>query len=659
MRSLHADLLAACKSTSATPVVTVTARNEIGAVRRHDFTTLDSTANASGAHDAAVAGDASVTRVRMDAGTVKQQRVTTPATGPWTSWNNLETGRGTRLAICSHSARVLVAFTDAANTGIYVRESTDNGSTYGAATLVVTAASTVTDLAIAMKNSSGDAMLVWGESTGALLKVKDRTSGTWGTTFTSPASFNSMNGIAVCHGADWDIVIAGVEVTTLKPTLWSYAYGDGFNLTAATWGTLRIQAQAENAGGTSYLAPFVAFTDAYRITFVQSESFTGGLSRCFRATLHPDQSWTTGPYSWTTPTPTDYTDLNGLAVAAVLGASSGHLYESGVATVKRAPVSLVTLDLSADVLEIDAFESTAEASAEILLNNDAGQYVGPPSSLAIGNAVTIAWGYYTASGNRTSEMQTFWIRDAEHVVDGRGRSRLRLRLESGFGLMARNLQRTQIIETSTPQGILLRCATRAGLYLSGNGSSSRSGTLSLNNVIAPGVDGLTAARRMLALIADRLFMMAGTECRLTEPLTGDTTDYTFGTDHPIRSLRWRTQPAPVGEVFAHGAGATGQASDFALVEQNLAPITNIRDITSTTGATANATATAHLRQRKLDEPDGVLVAQPHVGLEPLDVIALDQPLVSGSTITARVMAIRWQYTKRRSILDQTLTLGPK
>lgn len=85
----------------------------------------------------------------------------------------------------------------------------------------------------------------------------------------------------------------------------------------------------------------------------------------------------------------------------------------------------------------------------------------------------------------------------------------------------------------------------------------------------------------------------------------------------------------------------------------------MRDITSTGASAANATATAHLRQRKLDEADGELIVQPHVGLEPLDVIAIDQPLVSASTLAARVMAIRWRYDKRRAILDQTLTLGPK
>lgn len=662
MRSISAALLAACKSLSAVPYITATAKNQIGAVRRHDFTTLDSTANASGDHDACVPADGSVIRVRMEGGNVRFQRVTTPATGPWTAWSNLDTGRGVRVACSAVGARVVVAYTDAAGTSVYVKDSTDNGATFGAAVLAAgVAPSAITSLAIAMKSTTNsDCLLVFTESTGNILKVKPRAAGAWGATVTSPATFGGLSGTGAVYDGDYCLLITGTEITTLKPTLWSYAYGDGAFLGAGVWGTLNIQQQAENGGGTSYLAPYITFTDVHRISFVQFESFTGGQTRVFRAALHPLQPFVSGAYTWRTPTPSTYTDANGAALAAIIGATTGFLYESGVATVKRANLALVSLDLSDDVLSIDVHESTDDGRAELLLNNDAGQYTGPPAPLVLGNAVEIAFGYYTTAGDQASQLQTFWIRGMEHRVDGRGHSQLLLRLESGFGLLARNIQRTQISEAAaTPSSIVGRILTRAGISGDGTGQSARAAALSIAFVITPATDGATALARVLALIADRVVMRAGVDALFTEPLVGDATDYAIGDDHPVRSFRYLQRAAPISEAFAHGAGATGQATDQTLAEQNLSPIGNIRDITSAAAGTAAATATAHLRQRKLDERDGELVIQPHVGLEPLDIITIDQPLVSAATIAARVMAIHWQYDKRRNILDQTLTLGPR
>src|SRR5437763_14033465 len=125
MRSIPADLLAAQKSTSAEPFVDVVASNESAGVRRLDFLSLNATVNPIAKHDVAVAGDGSVTRVRMDAGAVKQDRATDPAaTGPWNTWTNLATGMGTNVACAAKGTRVIIVYTDAAGTGIKTREST-------------------------------------------------------------------------------------------------------------------------------------------------------------------------------------------------------------------------------------------------------------------------------------------------------------------------------------------------------------------------------------------------------------------------------------------------------------------------------------------------------------------------------------------------------
>ena len=83
MRTLSAPLLTAQKSASAEPYVDVVVENSVLGVRRLDFAQLDATSHTIAKHDVAVAGDGSVTRVRIESGAVKQQRVSNPAAGPW------------------------------------------------------------------------------------------------------------------------------------------------------------------------------------------------------------------------------------------------------------------------------------------------------------------------------------------------------------------------------------------------------------------------------------------------------------------------------------------------------------------------------------------------------------------------------------------------
>ena len=75
MRSISAELDAAQRSASRDPEIAAVIRNDVECVRRLDFTTVNDTVNAVGNHDCAVTDDGTFHRVRMDAGTVKYQRI--------------------------------------------------------------------------------------------------------------------------------------------------------------------------------------------------------------------------------------------------------------------------------------------------------------------------------------------------------------------------------------------------------------------------------------------------------------------------------------------------------------------------------------------------------------------------------------------------------
>lgn len=234
MRSLSATLLAAQQGASREPYVDVAAENSLAGIRRLDFAQLDATANTIASHDAAVAGDGSLTRVRSDgAGNVLQQRVANPGAGPWNAWNNIGAGKGNLVACAAKGTRVIVVYVDAAGSGIKMRESTDNGVTYAAEVAVVTAAAAVVDLAVAYKNPAGDHAIAW--VTASTLNAIVRTGGAYGAASASGVSVSSFNGVAMTYLFDWNILVTGVEATTLRRSLWAITFGDGFDKAVGVW----------------------------------------------------------------------------------------------------------------------------------------------------------------------------------------------------------------------------------------------------------------------------------------------------------------------------------------------------------------------------------------------------------------------------------------
>jgi hypothetical protein len=658
MRTLSADLLAAQRSASAEPRVDVVIENAIGGMRRVDFTLLDGTAQTIGKHGVAVAADGSVSRVRSDnAGNILQQRVAPPVPGiAWASWTTLASGKGNVVAIAARGTRVAIVYADAAGTGIKIRESTDSGATYGAETAVVTAAAAVVSLAVAYKNSSGDLAITW--VTAAQLNIIKRTAGAFGAAAGAALTVSSLSGVAICYGFDWDIVLTGVEAATLARTLWTIVYGDGSDAAAGTWGTLYPQQQAESDSSVTYSAPAIVYTDTYRINFVEADAFTGGATRTYRTSVHPAKTFVAGANTLRTPAPVNYAGAEGLALAADAG-GTGYLYESAPDAIYRAPQSQSLLTLTPDVIAVELEERLDATGGYIEIDNASGAYAGPPAPIAAGNLVSISWGYRTAAGLQSSKMADLWIAACEHRRTG-GVSTLRLHVEGGWEILRRNRQRTQIVHTGaeTYQQVLIRIFSRAGLHLSASAASTRAVTLApARFTIHPQASGFEAAQQALDFLADRIRMNTLAGAVLTEPLVAAASDYTYGAAHPLRDVRLRTERPSVAEAHAFGAGAFGEALDFATAAQGGGTREQQRDITSATGAAAAATATAHLRRRALDAAAGRIVVPPNCGQELLDVVDFSDALVAPAAVKRRVSSIRWTYDRRRAAYEQTLTLG--
>jgi len=659
MRSILSALDTAQKQPSREPYIPVTIENRWEAVRRWNLSTLNSTVNTPGKHDVAVAGDGSITRVRIESATVKQQRVTAPLTpSAWDTWNNLVSSIGSQVACAARGARVAVAYTDAAGTGILIVESTDNGQTFGSLVAVHTAASAVQDLAIAYKNTSGDLAVAWVTAT--QLQIRRRDGGSWATTATHGTAQQGLNGIAMTYFTDYAMLVTGQPAGTSGFALWSTIYGDGFDQTLNTFGSWLVQVQTDSSATVgSFAAPSLCHDGAsYRGAYFDIPAHTGAVGRVMWVYLHPDLPYTIGSLGWRAGVPHEYAVTNGLMLAS----DGQHVYVSGTSKVARASVAAATLDVSGDLLALALDEEQWDGHGYLDLDNTGGAYAGPPAPIELGARVAISLGYRTSSGLQASRLQDFWIDGYEYHRTG-GVSVLRLSLESAWRRLRRQRNRTVIFHNpSTYRAIIGAILARAGLAVNTGASSTRYNTVSQKFVIDTNETGYTALRRALAFVADRVVLRANGSAAVIEALASQTADVDLA-QYTVKAIRWGAQAPPASEVHAISQNSStliaAPRTDYAHAEYGLGTIEQIRDAQSTTGTAAGDTATAQLRQRALDRRSGELVLQPVVQLEPLDVVEFGDAQMNSVDQLARVYAIAWRYDRAREQFEQRVSIGPR
>jgi len=654
VRTLHADLVAAQKSTARTPHVQVLVQNKVASFRRLDFVSLDATAHAGVKHDVGVTADGAVQRVRVDAGAILHQRVATPATGPWTSWTTLASGMGTVIACAAEGTRVIVFYADAANTTVKYRESTDSGVTFAAEANLLTGAAAV-DLACAYKTGSSDLLVVWAYATA--FGAMRRTAGVFGG-FIAHATAMTPNGVGCDFGFfDWLVCVTGIEATTNRRTLWSTCFGDGIDQALNTWSAVNPQHQFESDAGLTIVAPFVCMVDAPRITFAIDEAAAGGVSIAWRSELHPQIPLTAGPFRFRTPSPLN--NIQALGVACAHGGTPGFVYETTPDDVQRAPSAAVSLDVTADVISLDVDEQQDQLSGTLVLDNFAGAYGTPTAPILAGDHVEVSWGYYTATGNRVSEGPALFVESFEWRR-APGVSELRIKLTGCWRFLEDNYQRSQIVHAAADVWltVLQRIFNRAGFLLLSNTISTRAATVSPNFTIGTAQSGLAAMRRALAQLVDRVRAVDTDAAELRQCLASDATNYTFATDHPIRELRFDPKPSETHTARVFGAGVFSEERDFVQAQHHVGDIEQVRDNDATTAALALNTATAVRRRLALDQGQGTIVCQPNVGQELLDVVAFSDPNIqAGVTLKRRVRRLGWHYARAAGDFWQTIHLG--
>ncbi len=406
MRPLTPTLEAAQRSPSVQPYLRVQLHDrDVGSLRLR-WRRVYSGPEPDGPCAAAVAGDGALLRVRIDpsTGALTRQRVASP--GPvsdYGSWTPVATvATGPRVGLAARGTRAMIASVRSDGVTVEVRESTDGGATFGAASAVAVASGMVTAVACSMAPDGTGAVIY--AAGGVVYAVRRFRTGRWLAPAAWSRSLATVNALAASFEVDHNVLISGTNAAG-DAGVWSTIYGAGGAYPPGRWLPLAEVVSAAPGTRTTYLASGTANADAPQNVFVESYAGGGAYDRVHigpgvGGTAYRDQLWRNArPFGHESP--------HGLAIAS----GSGGAWLASPNAAWHAPYPEPAADLGPDVLEATLIEGLRGGRMRLVLRNDDGRY-GPdaaPVALAAGGELRPGPGYVTSAGEESSDGRAFWI----------------------------------------------------------------------------------------------------------------------------------------------------------------------------------------------------------------------------------------------------------
>ncbi len=659
MRSLSETLLAAQKSASALPYVRVEVSDRLASVVRPRMTRLYTGSETDSPHAAAMPGDGSLIRARVDPSSSRLyiQRTADPGpSGNFSSWTYLnDVSMNANICLCSNGASVAIFYVEAGyGAKVVMRESTNYGATWGSPTAVINAALDAIKW-LAAAYSAGGTLALFYASDEPRIYVMKRTGG-WSNPGEWGGSASAITGVACVYQGDWNLVVTG-QASGGDAKVWTCVYGDGSSQNAGTWSSLRELTTASSGSSVAFQAPFIDKPDAYRIFFV--EKYTGVTAYSRVNWCHSPASATFAQNLWREPVPFNLSGDRGVAVAH----GGGYLWLSTPSGVWRGSLSPGTVDLAEDVISLTAKEEPYGGELTVVLRNDDGRYASPGSGqyapLRKGSEVRISPGYRTSAGNEASTGPAFWIEGWEYVSRG-GQAQLVLHARPVWSLLDTWKARRQYA-WSLGQASVLDMASfvlsRAGLDVDASGASQVMSSHKPAFTMHPGETGASALKRLMLLVPDVLLMEDAT-VHIKEAHSDDTAGYSYGTDHPILQGRYASSAGRVNRVQVYGSGLTEELFSWSEIDEVHDRLLQIHDINLDTSGKAQDRASAALRNEALNVAAGEIEAPANCGQQMYDVIAVTDGRAGQQGATYRVASIRLEYERgRRAVYRQMLGLS--
>jgi hypothetical protein len=548
-------------------------------------------------------------------------------------------------------SNVLLFYVDADGITVRLRESTDHGATFSAAVTIATAGAAVGWMAAAMK-SDGIALLVY--SVGAIMYAVKRSSGIWGSPAAWSNSVGSVTGVACLYQSDFNIAICGSDANS-NTKVWTAIYGDGYSQAVGTWSALQEVTTANAGSNVSFQAPSLSYPDEFRLCFVEKYTGTEAYTRPYFA-----YSPATADYVnnlWREPFPLlDISSDYGLAMAY----NATHAWLSSPGDVWRASLTTPTLDVTANVLELNAEDRSGAGRLRLSLRNDDGRYLtlGANAALRLGSEVRVSPGYMTTAGNQASDGPAYWIEGYEHT-SGDGVATLVIEAADGWSLLEGWRARRQYAWAEGQQNVFQLLSfvfARAGLEFASLGNSATITNLYPSFAIHPGENGATAARRLLSMVPDILFLR-GHFGYLRNPLASEASAYSYGASHSIRRGRYGVASQAVNRVQAYGDGLLVETYDWDSIADLYDRLQQVHDLNLDTIAKGQERGAAVLRREDMASGVGEIVVLTNCGQELYDVIDVTDATAGLSAARERVLGLNLRYLPKRGVYEQRLLLG--
>jgi len=671
MRTLSATLLAAQKKADRLPYAEAKVYDYEAGIKRLTWTRLYEGSEYDNHHGIAFDGQGSMHRIRVAEACLYRQKVTDPGeASDYSQWTQIATDCAGPCAIAAYGAKVYIFYKTTGNV-LWKYYSHDYGQSWNNAQLVAYA--DVLSLA-ACWWGTGDIVVCFALKSNQLNGITLDTS----TQSATPHTWSDTNhplldtyGIGATYNPFWpccEIVFAGKESDS------PYNHYDLFR----TWFSnshnfLALETFLAYPEGEDFSLEYPdchlpASAQSYETNrIVAVEKFTGTTAYTRPLSCHMVRGTYWSDTTFTEPKPfLDDSPAYGLRISS----TSDYWWISRPGGVWRAPRPAASpLDLSDDIV---ALAQSVPGNLVLELDNSEGQYASPGegalASLRFRSEIVLKLGYKTIAGAEMSEAGTYWT-DSWEYSSRPNMSRFIITALDGWGLMDRWTARYQMrwnkdaVNPRSVWQILYQLLARVGIKLTNTPAKPQSSAI--NNfypdvTVTPGTRGTTALNRFLTFAPDRL-VFRGQEAFTKNPLSNESSSYSYGTDHAILVGQY-SHAVTLSRSRALGRDDSDnrileEAQDWDLLQLAIDILAQDYDPNLATATRAQERADAILRTRAQEANPAAITIPTNVGQELLDIITVTDERCGIDQDKYRVQAIRSDYDRRKRIYHQRLTIG--
>ena len=668
MRTLSATLEAAQKKAIGEPVARVVIDDRRCGMFRPRWELVAEDTVPDGPAATCTTYDAAIVRARthVQSGGLYVQRVTDPTSaGQWTAWTLLESGVAIESQIAlAWDGNTIQALFYVAGDGrtIKVRESGDNGQTWGAAATVTTLAAGHVCRSLAASLNSGcetlycffsDELVAAAGQAHLYSMYRPEAGGAWSTpqSWGRPAEA-TLHGLAVDGVGDLRIA-AGVS-----GSLCTYTVPVG-NLDA--WPAPHIVLRSDSAS-IAYGWPSIAlnFDQSYYIFFVESNA-AAATSRLHHVIA---LAWDT-PGLFTRP----YAMTAAYGASALAGMDYHYLCTNRYVyrAARWVPGASQRVDVSADVHAVRLSERRDRPGSLLLtLRDDDGRYAtvgapGPYQAITLGSQVSVRLGYRTSAGEEVSYYRPFWV--VTMVRQRRGTRRLLVAATDGWGVLeATPVNQGYAWVGETILALLTALLSSLGFAVTDDTNEAWSRTVS-RFAINPGASLGDMVRYLLRLAGGSLLFRTDAEWEEHWPsavahlvVPAATSTYTYGAAHPIIAAEYSLAEQAATHVVALGEGQVlGEALDWAMIELcNEDRVRQVVDRRLATAAEAETRAGEELAAWQRATGDGHIIVPPNVGQEVLDAVTLSDSALGPADAVRLVTGNEVVLDREKGVFEQRL-----